>query len=232
MFLNHRSTQAEYFDEPGRPELELAEGYRMLGEMNRLFGLAALFKRFIPAWLGPDRCQNLTFLDIGGGDGSLGTELRKWAAERGWNWQFTTVDLNARALALGSPEGNFILASAMALPFKSGSYDVVMSSQTVHHLPDDQSVAQFFREAWRVSRDLVFINDLHRNLLLYSALWLIVLLWRYPKHFRSDALISVRKGWRLKEWRELAHRAGIPQASIRVYGGARILLHARKSACI
>jgi hypothetical protein len=42
-------------------------------------------------------------------------------------------------------------------------------------------------------------------------------------------MLSVRRGWRVEEWRELARRAAIPNFRVSVYYGARIFLQARKA---
>jgi 2-polyprenyl-3-methyl-5-hydroxy-6-metoxy-1,4-benzoquinol methylase len=227
MFLKHRALQAEYFDVAERPVSELADGYRMLSHMNRLFLLGEPFKRRLPSWLGRARCRSLSLLDLGAGDGSLGEELQRWAAKRGWDWRVTNLDLSTQAMRL-NPNGRFVAGSALALPFCDNSFDVVMASQMAHHLMSDDEVCVHFREAWRVTRDLLFLNDLHRNPALYGVLWLLLRLHGYPKHFRSDGLLSVRRGWRVGEWRDLAARAGIPNARVSLYAGARVLLKARK----
>ncbi len=106
MFLNRRALQAEYFDLPDRPAQELADGYRMLAQMNRLFLLGEPFTRRLPGWLGKERCASVSILDLGAGDGTLGDELTNWAARRGWDWRITNLDLNAQALRL-NPGGAF-----------------------------------------------------------------------------------------------------------------------------
>ena len=96
-----------------------------------------------------------------------------------------------------------------------------------HHLTDDQVVTHW-REAWRVTRDAMFICDLHRNAWLYTLLWLTLHLMRANQMVVEDGLISVRRGFHLDEWRALAERAGIPAADIWRYYGTRIVLQARK----
>jgi hypothetical protein len=227
MFFKHRVLQAEYFDLPDRPVAELAEGYRMLNHMNRLFQLAGPFKRCLPTWFGQERCRSLSILDLGAGDGSLGDDLSEWAARRGWQWRVTNLDLNMQAMRL-NPAARFVAGSVLALPFHDNSFDVVIGSQMAHHLMADEEVCQHFREAWRVTRNVLFMNDLHRNLALYAVLWLLLCLHRYPDHFRSDGLLSVRRGWRVREWRSLVARAGIPNARVSLYAGARVMLEAHK----
>jgi 2-polyprenyl-3-methyl-5-hydroxy-6-metoxy-1,4-benzoquinol methylase len=228
MFFKRRALQAEYFDEPGRPLEEIAQSYEMLASVNRFFVLAEPFQRVLPRLLGAERCRSLSMLDLGAGDGALGHELTDWAAKRGWDWRIINLDNNPLAMRLNGGTAN-VVASAVCLPFRDRSFDVVLASQMTHHLMSDVEVCQHFREAWRVTRDLVFINDLHRNLGLYFALWLLMRLRRYPANFRADGLLSVKRGWRVGEWRSLARRAGIPNPQVWLYAGARVMLQARKA---
>jgi len=227
MFLARRSAQAEYFDSPQRSFAEVAQGYRELARVNRLFRAADPFQRLLSQWLGAERCQSLSLLDLGAGDGSLGRELTEWAARRRWNWRVTNLDINPLALQLNG-NGSNVAASAVALPFRDRSFDVVIAAQMAHHLPDTAAVEQHFREAWRVTRDALFLNDLHRNLALIFLVWVGARLTRISPRMRADGLLSVRRGWRVPEWKTLAARAGIPQAKVWLYHGARIMLRARK----
>ncbi len=228
MFLKRRALQAEYFDLRERPPAELAEAYRMLRRMNRLCFLSEPFKRRLPFWLGQGRCRSLSILDVGAGDGSLGAELTEWARRRQWNWRVTNLDLSVPAMRL-NPGGRFVAGSALALPFRDNSFDVVIASQMAHHFLSDEDIRVHFREAWRVTGDLLFLMDLHRNPFLLGMVWLALRLGNYPRHFRSDGLLSVRKGFRVREWRSLAAEAGVPQARVSLYAGARVLLGARKA---
>ena len=228
MFLSHRAAQAEYFDAPDRTAAEVADGYRLLARVNRLFHFAEPFQRHLPRWLGAERCRSLSLLDLGAGDGSLGRALTAWAGQRGWSWRVTSLDLNPLALRL-NPGGHNVAACALALPFADRSFDVVIASQMTHHLAPTAAVARHFREAWRVTRDTLFLNDLHRNGALLAVVWLATHLTRLPAELRSDGLLSVRRGWRLGEWRRLAEEAGIPDARVWLHYGARIMLRARKT---
>ncbi len=227
MFFRRRSAQAEYFDLPGRSDAETIAAFRDLDRLNRTFRFAQPFKEVLPRWLGAERCQELEILDLGAGTGSLGQELSQWANQFGWRWQFTNLDANPLALQLGSePRG--VIGSALALPFKDARFDLVVASQMTHHLTDAQAVTHL-REAWRVTRDAVCICDLHRNAGFYVALWLLLPLTGVSRTLRDDALLSVKRAFRLGEWRALAANAGLCGARIRLYYGTRVVLQARKS---
>lgn len=229
MFLKRRALQAEYFDAPDRPLAEMTGDYRRLTQINRLFLLARSFKKLLPRILGEEKCRALSILDLGAGDCALGNELSNWAAARGWDWRITNLDINPRALQLHGAR-SVVAGSALALPFREGVFEVVIASQMTHHFTSEAEACQHFREAWRVSKRLLLLNDLHRNLAFYLALGMVLKASGAPAEFFSDGLLSVRKGWRLKEWRAMAAQAGISDAKVWLYAGTRIMLAARKRA--
>jgi hypothetical protein len=226
MFLRERSTQAEYFDSL-RSSGEVAEFYRSLRGVNRFFLNSEPFRRSIPLLLGADTCACLSILDLGAGDGSLGEDLSQWAKRKGWHWQVTSLDLNPMALENGA--GHRIVGSALRLPFSEDAFDVVIASQMTHHLPWDQ-IPMHFLESWRVARKAVIISDLHRNVLLYVTLFVVLRLQGYSREFIRDGLISVKRGWRLNEMRDLVARSGIHGLQVRLYYAARVLVMGHKGS--
>lgn len=223
--MERRSSQTEYFD-AARPEAELAEFFHTLNQINRLFVFAEPFQRSLPQLLGTDVCRTASILDLGAGDGFLGRVLSEWARERGWHWRVTNLDLSLSSLRLDSA-GRNVAGSALALPFRTGSFDAVIASQMTHHLTDAET-RQHLAEAWRVARHVIMLSDLHRNAALYGVLWLLFHLKRTPATIAADGLLSVRRGWRVAELRRLVVAAGVERAKISLYFGARILLQARR----
>lgn len=226
MFLSQRATQAEYCDRPDQSRAELADCYRQLAEFNRRMLVGDVFQRYLVRWLGRERVQKLTLLDLGAGDGFLGRGIEAWARGHGWDWRVTDLDLRPEALELGG-HARAVAATVRALPFPDNTFDVVISSQMAHHL-QEQEVVECFREAWRVSRDAVLLTDAHRNLGAFCCFWALLRLQGVTAEFLSDGLLSVRRGWRLAEWRRLADEAGLHSAKVRLYYGSRIMLQGRK----
>ncbi len=227
MFLSRRTTHAEYFDSPECSSDEIRNAYRQLGRVNHLFKFAHPFEFHLPRLLGEERCGRLRLLDLGAGDGSLGRHLERWAQARGWIWRVTDLDLK---LALLGPDNNNrrVAATALRLPFRDESFNVVLSCQMAHHLSSDPEIVQHFREAWRVARDALFLSDLHRNVGLYALVWFGTLATGCSKRLRADGLLSVARGFRLADWEAFAREADIREPKISVYLGTRILLRARK----
>lgn len=223
MFLRRRATQAEYFDHPDRTASELRLHYEALNRINRKIRFERPFRVWIPTLLGESACGNLNLLDLGAADGLLGRELSGWASGRGWRWDFTNLDLCPVAADM-DPGPRHQTGSVLALPYPDGSFDCVIASTMTHHLERDEEVITHFREAARVARRLVLICDLHRNLPFLAALSIFVGLAGEGRELRSDAALSVRRGWRTDEWRRLADAAGLQGARVWKEHGTRILL--------
>ena len=225
MFLSCRSAQAEYFDTE-RPQHEVAEFFRSLDRLNRWFAFAEPFQRLLPQLIMESGCASLSILDLGAGDGSLGKVLSRWALKRGWHWRVINLDSNLTALELNRDGGN-VAGTALALPFRDQSFDVVIASQMLHHLRGTE-LKQLLRESGRVARNLILFSDLHRNAALYFTLWGLFSMRRFPRSFCNDALLSVKRSWRVKELRALLAEADILGAQVSLYFGARIVVHARR----
>jgi len=228
MFLVERSMQAESLDSDARPPAAVAADYQQLARVNRLFFFSHPFVVRLPRLLGRENCRSLTLLDVGAGDGMLGRRLEEWAQRRGWCWEVTNLDTNPHALAL-NPGGRNVLGSALALSFPDARFDVVVASQMTHHLTDAEVVTHF-REAWRVARRGVLVSDLHRNAFLCALVWCGVRVLGLSREMREDGVISVRRGFRLDEWRRSAEEAGILGARVWLYANTRIMLAARKAS--
>ena len=227
MFLSQRTTQAEYCDRTDLPVGEVRAVYQQLGRIHRLLHSADAFQRPVARLLGEARSRKVSLLDLGAGDGTIGRSIESWARGRGWDWRVVNLDANVTALGLHG-RGLNVAGNVCALPFADESFDVVIASQMTHHLTD-ADVVRHFAEARRVTRDVLCIVDAHRNI---GALWFISMLLRtlgFSPEFRSDAAMSVKRGWRVREWRGLAAKAGLVDASVQLRFGARVELLARKA---
>lgn len=226
MFFRQRATQAEYCDQPDLSREAVISHCLQLARFNRTMLVSDVFQRILTRWLGRTRVASLSILDLGAGDGWIGRKISAWAARRGWTWRVTNLDVNPHALGL-HPGSRNVLASVCSLPFPAGSFDVVIASQMAHHLVEAEVVAHF-REAWRVTGDGLFLSDAHRNEGAFLVLWLVLKLIGATPEFQADGLQSVRRGWRVNEWRRLAVQAGIPDAQVWLSYGSRVMLQARK----
>jgi hypothetical protein len=72
------------------------------------------------------------------------------------------------------------------------------------------------------------VSDLHRTILVYCALWLVLRAQGHAGPFYADALLSVKRSWRPRELQRLADLAGLPGVTVSVLSGARVLVAASK----
>src|SRR5947208_13014129 len=101
--LRERATEPEHFDDPARTPAEIADAYRQLARVNRIFRLDDPYTRVMSRWLGAEQCRRLSILDLGAGDSWLGAQMEIWARrEFGWEWRVTNLDLNAASFQLNS----------------------------------------------------------------------------------------------------------------------------------
>jgi len=227
MFFSERAAQAECLDAPELSDADIRDAYDWLGRVNRFTRFSWPFERWLVRELGAEQCRALSILDVGAGDGLLGRCLEAFAQRQGWQWQVTNCDISPRALAL-NPSGRNVVGSATQLPFADNSFDVVVASQMTHHLDSNAAVRAHFSEAHRVSRKATLLCDLHRNVFFYIGLAITLTLMRLPTWLRSDGLVSVRRGWRVHEWEQLAAEAGFRNYKAWMEHGTRVLLFAAK----
>ena len=90
-----------------------------------------------------------------------------------------------------------MVGDAVALPFSNGSFDVVSCCLFAHHLSPPDLVS-FAREASRVARTAVLINDLIRDPLHLALVYAGLPLYR-SRLTRNDAPASVRQAYTVSE---------------------------------
>ena len=157
----------------------------------------------------------------------IGESIVRRDRATGWAWQVTNLDLNLHALRLNAKLGS-VADSVLALPFRYGSFDVVIASQMTHHLISVPDIIQHFREAWRITKQALVLSDLHRNAGFHALVRLVVHALGLSPELRSDELLSVRHGIRFPKWEDLTRPAGISRARNWLHLSARIMLEARK----
>lgn len=96
--------------------------------------------------------QNLSILDLGCGPGFW----LEFLAQRFRSAKLVGADLQAecfdRRLSAKYPQIKFVRADALKLPFRSGSFDLVLSLDVVEHFPTQKQAFRAYKEAQRVLR--------------------------------------------------------------------------------
>ena len=209
--LDHRVSGPEWMDGPDFGRQQVADTFRFLVPVNRLFGgirpALSFFRQESRTW---DRQQTYHILDAGCGVGDVALALAKWARRSGFQLRIDAVDKHPAAVELGRqkcqayPEIEFFCRDV--LQYEGAEYDYVHASQFVHHFPDEE-VAPLLWHFLAMCQHKVVVNDLVRAPLAYLATWLFTLVT--SPVFRHDARLSVKRGFRLEELRKLLKEGGV-----------------------
>jgi ubiquinone/menaquinone biosynthesis C-methylase UbiE len=154
-----RVNTPEILDSPNCPPAEVAASLRDMGFINRWFGGVATTRRLIERIASLTGRRQFSLLEVAAGYGEVPRAAARQLEHRGIRLEITDLDLLASHLQRGHRS---LVADALALPFRDGSFDLINSNLFAHHLEPGE-VARFGEEAMRVCRCAVLINDLVRH---------------------------------------------------------------------
>ncbi len=138
-------------------EVEIA--MRDIGRVNRWFGGVRTTQALIARIAKRTGQRRFSLLEVAAGSGEVPEIAASNLARQGITVDMTLLDRDRSHM----PRGKRALAGdALALPFPDASFDLISCTLFAHHL-DPQTLARFVREALRVSRHALLINDLVRH---------------------------------------------------------------------
>lgn len=225
--LARRSLRPEILDGPIADPAELEGSLAQVAQVNRWLGGSRSLRRHLSPLLG--RPSPITFLDVGTGNGETMREIGSWARARGTSWHMTGLELSAAAarLAARGPGGSVVRGDALRLPFADGSFDVVACTLTLHHF-DDREAPALVAEMARVSRELVLVSDLERNVSNYLGARLLALtVWRGNRITRHDGPLSVLRSFTAAELERVGREAGLTEVRVHRHVPWRLVLEGR-----
>lgn len=174
-----------------------------MGRVNRWFGGVATTQKMVGRAVQVSGAKRLSLLEVAAGAGEVPEAVRHRLARQGitldvalldWAWSHLAVNNRTRHR---TPESRRVVSDALALPFADDAFDLISCSLFAHHL-DAQQLAIFVREALRVSRRAVLINDLIRHPLHLALAYAGFPLMR-SRIAWLDGLTSVRRAYTPKE---------------------------------
>ena len=210
--MRTRSNEKEYID--------LGSEYYTVEEYQNCLSLLGRIGRV----LGGDRASLLAFkslcpnpgsiLDVGCGGGDAAAKYAKTFP----NCQVVGIDTSAEAIQYAKQHDknnlSFIHSSQPELQQEENSYDVVTATLVCHHLNDEELIA-FLKNAKNVAKKCIILNDLHRNWLAYASFALVVPILFRNRLIWHDGLLSVKRGFKKRDWKKLLKQAGIENYTIK-----------------
>lgn len=224
-----RAEEQELIDAGGHsPEL-LAENLADMRRVNRWMGGVQLSVGAVARLIRAEPSgADLALLDVATGIGDIPQALVTWAARQGLRVRMVATDISPAVLrvAAGLTGPMLAAADALALPFPDRSFDVVLCSFALHHLPPD-AAGRMLAEMGRVARRGVIVNDLVRWRPYYLASLLLCRLLSRNRLTHHDGPLSARRAYTRTEILALARRAGLELLCCDSFLGYRIALTLR-----
>lgn len=215
-----RSAEREALDSRGHlPSVQLSQNLDDLAVIKRWLGYDAALWRWLAA-ASRRAGLPLTVLDAATGGADVPALIVGRAATTGLEVHVLGIDLHpqvareARQRTQGLSRAAIVRADALRLPLPDASVDVAVCAYTLHHF-DPGNARRLLCELRRAARLGLIVTDLTRSWPAFSLAWLLLHLWG-PQHRFSqrDGPLSVRRAYTLREMRQLAAQAGLPQPQV------------------
>lgn len=188
---------------------EVAASLADLRFINRAFGGISTTRALLERVVRQTGQPHLSLLEVGAGSSNVPQLAAAELRQHGLSLDVAVLDRVPSHLNGSRPA---IVADALALPFRSNSYDLVSCCLFAHHLgPDD--LKQFVEQALHVCRIAVLINDLIRNPLHLAMVYAGLPLFR-SRITWHDAPASVRQAYTIPEMRELVKQTSAARVQI------------------
>jgi ubiquinone/menaquinone biosynthesis C-methylase UbiE len=229
--FKQRSHRLEHIDTGNYTAEEYEDCISELRFVNRWMGDAHSLKATLLREVETDHLTSFSVLDLGAGSGELLRVTATWARQTNRQFRGVGLELSERmAESILEESERFdeitsVRGDALKLPFAETQFDYVICSLFTHHLLDEQ-VVQVLREMSRVAKRQIFVIDLHRHPVpyyFYTTLGKLVLHNRLVRH---DGALSILRGFKSDELRELAQRADLQDVRVEHHFPSRLVLSA------
>lgn len=229
MNFTRRSDQFELLDQPDIPAVDIQRNLYELAIINRwLGGHRITCKGFLT--LAKNK-KDLQICEIGCGGGDNLKAIEKKAGNQFGHLHFTGIDMNAECIHVAEKLKWFrqpkFLISDFSKVFFPDKPDIIFCSLFCHHFRNEELV-QMFKWLYENSVAGFFINDLQRHPLAYHSIHFLTRVFSRSYLVRNDAPLSVLRGFKKKELKDLLNKAGILQYTIHWHWAFRWLVIAKK----
>jgi ubiquinone/menaquinone biosynthesis C-methylase UbiE len=211
MNVMQRVDITEILDTDACSPAEVEMSLRDLGRINRWFGGVSTSRALVERVVRETRRKRFSLLEVAAGFGDVPRIVSQKLARQDVTLDITFLDRARTHLADGNRS---IAGDALALPFGDAAFDLVSCNLFVHHL-DPENLRRFVKEALRVSRCAVLINDLIRHPLHLALVYAGFPLMR-SRVSRVDGVASVRRAYVPREIREILTSTPLPEQRIEI----------------
>jgi 2-polyprenyl-3-methyl-5-hydroxy-6-metoxy-1,4-benzoquinol methylase len=215
--FQHRSSGKELLDGVGIPFEDITMNLEELDFINSNLGGHTISVSGFKVLAG--KKKNISVCEIGCGGGDNLKALSSYCNKNKIKAAFTGIDINPDCIEYANSSWNeravnFIVSDYRLMQFGMIKPDIIFSSLFCHHFNEEELVEMIQWMQQNVSIGF-FINDLHRHPVAYYFIRYMTKFFSKSYLVRNDAPLSVLRGFRRNEWKEIFRRAGISKYSIR-----------------
>lgn len=225
MNFKFRSYEKELLDEDDIPVRDLQQNLEELHFINKWLGGHHISVCGLKQLLANNK--EITICEIGCGGGDNITALSNWLKKINIPARFIGIDSKAECIGFAKRKAyvenvDWIVNRYEDVVFNKKP-DIIFSSLFCHHFSEPELVYQL---NWmKVNSTLgFFINDLHRHWLAYKLIRILTALFSKSHLVKSDAPLSVARGFKKADWQHICKSAGINNYHIKWKWAFRYLI--------
>lgn len=210
--LKDRSEELEIMDDLNVSGPVIAQTLRELNTINKRLGgnqiSITAFKKF------SRQKEKLVLADLGCGGGDIMAEMAKWSKKNNRRASFVGIDANPHIVGYAKentqayPEITYKSINIFSEEFRKQDFDVIHCCLFVHHFTTEELIT-LFKQFKSQAKSGVIINDLHRHPLAYWSILILTSLFSKSSMVKNDASISVARGFKKRELKNILKEAGI-----------------------
>ena len=221
-----RSQQKELLDQDDIPFAEIALNMKELEWINAHLGGHSITTKGFKSLL--QNKKNISVCEIGCGGGDNLNVISQYCLTNNINAQFVGIDINEDCIIYARKNTwlkntSFYVSDYKQFRFEENKPDIIFSSLFCHHFTNEELVEMLH---WMEKNSLCgfFINDLHRHAIAYYFIKLATAMFSKSRLVKNDAPVSVLRGFKKREWKDLLQKAGISNYSIKWKWAFRFLI--------
>lgn len=157
--------------------------------------------------------------DIGCGGGDTLRALSKWN-NQGYRLNLEGMDANPHMITFSkensknSPEIEYKVEDCFSDQFFQNDYDIITGNLFFHHF-DNEAIIDFVKRIIPQTKYAIVITDLHRSAIAYALFQIIAFVFGFSHITKHDGSISIKRGFKSKDWEQILNKAGVKDFSIK-----------------
>jgi SAM-dependent methyltransferase len=230
--LTNRSYKKELLDNDDIPFADIKQNMKELNTINKYLGGHKITIEGLETLIEKHALTKpICICEVGCGGGDNLIAINEFCIR--WNIpvNFIGIDIKPECIAFAQDQHIFLKANWITNDYKNVNFsdpkpDIIFSSLFCHHFdePELKNMLQWMKQNTAIG---FFVNDLHRHPLAWYSIKWITSLFSKSYLVKNDAPLSVARGFKKNEWKEILKNAGISNFSIKWKWAFRYLVICR-----